>query len=196
MTDTPVSRFIDELKLAVMASSDEELARGLGVGKSTIASWRRRGTIPKAVEVRCREQHGVDWHRIRHGKPRDEEITDALFRAAFYASILLLGRDLREEEIPDFASWLAGQEGSARDVLARPLFSGELGRHNTVESHARLLALVLAGRHGTPKQLREAKDEMADELNVPRFPNQFRNRPNAPKVASRGSSKTKGVTKG
>ncbi len=42
-----VDKIIDELRAVYGASNNSDLARKMDIGKSTIASWRRRGRVPK-----------------------------------------------------------------------------------------------------------------------------------------------------
>lgn len=43
----PVGDLIDRLKAKLSVSSDADLARSLGVDRSTIASWKARGKVPR-----------------------------------------------------------------------------------------------------------------------------------------------------
>ncbi|WP_352874987.1 helix-turn-helix domain-containing protein [Mesorhizobium sp. M1006] len=53
MTDSIVDRYIRELKRHFKVTSDDDLSRKVNIGKSTLASWRRRGAIPEDFVEIC-----------------------------------------------------------------------------------------------------------------------------------------------
>lgn len=52
MSDKSVEDMITQLKLTHRAETDSDLARVLQVGRSTIASWRLRGSVPQRYLLR------------------------------------------------------------------------------------------------------------------------------------------------
>lgn len=58
-----VQEIIDRMKKVLGFTKDDELANYLGKGKSTVAGWRARSSIPIAEAIQIAQQHNVslDW---------------------------------------------------------------------------------------------------------------------------------------
>jgi len=121
--DTLADAFISRLKERLDARSDDQLAAGIGVAKSTIASWRRRGDIPPAVAKELEKKHGISFDAVRR-----ELVTEKLDGSVIGDMILLLiamrlGQELPKNKIEDWAQWIgASREDVLSNVVAR---SGE-----------------------------------------------------------------------
>lgn len=100
-----VARQISDLMLRFKAETDEELAKCLGIGRSTIASWRRRGNIPDRYLSR---QPGQDKSVVSTAPIywSDEE------RAGFRLALLRASRD----GFQDFKNYKQFVKGSAMAV--------------------------------------------------------------------------------
>lgn len=61
---TVAEAFIDRLKAQSGVSSDDALSEKIGVGKSTIASWRRRGLIPARARDELSEKLSVVYSEV------------------------------------------------------------------------------------------------------------------------------------
>lgn len=48
--EAEVSLLIDKLKARYLAETDQDLARQMGLGRSTVATWRTRGKVPAKYE--------------------------------------------------------------------------------------------------------------------------------------------------
>lgn len=102
-----VSRYTELLKRHFGVKSDDDLARRIGVGKSTLASWRMRGSIPPEIYKRLLADEGIDYFAFvqKHiawtlaDMPAGEKI---LLNAT-----LALGQKLKRSEFNDWAGWLA-----------------------------------------------------------------------------------------
>lgn len=66
---------IERMKVLYGVKTDEELARKLGIGKSTVAAWRRRNSIPASVREKIAQQFGAasafgffgeSWQGVRY----------------------------------------------------------------------------------------------------------------------------------
>lgn len=55
--DASVETIISDLRSAVMATSDADLARKLKVDKSTVSSWRSRGRVPERFAKMAKQNH-------------------------------------------------------------------------------------------------------------------------------------------
>lgn len=60
---------LNRMKEVLHARNDAELARFLGVEASTIATWKRRETIPWEMCSRLYEEHGTDLNWLLYGQP-------------------------------------------------------------------------------------------------------------------------------
>lgn len=173
MSAQSVSRFIDELKSVVWALSDDELASALKVGKSTIATWRRRGSVPAKVQRELFIKYGVDYCLIATGEPCDLAQSDRLFKVALYAAILKLGNQLNEAKIEEVASWLASHEAEFRaHILDGAVF--DIPDPFSVDAYKRVLTSVLEGSLATLATFERLRDEILNEQagsdDVPEFP--------------------------
>lgn len=107
--DDWVSKYLDALKLRMGFSSDAELAAELGFGKSTLATWRRRGDIPLPALMRIADQAGHDittGDELLFGLAVSQSAT--LVRA-LYSYVVIKYRDCfevpKEEEFRDLLWW-------------------------------------------------------------------------------------------
>ncbi|EEI5905242.1 bacteriophage CI repressor [Salmonella enterica] len=63
MNKKSLSEVLNRLMIVFKANNDSELARSLGVNRQTLASWRKRESIPYSLCINIAEQHDVslDW---------------------------------------------------------------------------------------------------------------------------------------
>ncbi|EEN5589313.1 helix-turn-helix domain-containing protein [Salmonella enterica] len=63
MNKKSLSEVLNRLMIVFEANNDSELARALGVNRQTLASWRKRDSIPYSLCISVAEQHSVslDW---------------------------------------------------------------------------------------------------------------------------------------
>lgn len=161
MSAQVVSEFINQLKAALWATSDEELAAKLGIGKSTIASWRRRGSVPDKIQREIYFQYNVDYCLIETGKPCILEQSNRLFGTALYAAIMKIGKELDEHEIQDAAAWISAHEIEFRaHIVDRAVFN--IPDPFNVEAYARVLADVLTGDLATVAAFEKLKADVAE----------------------------------
>lgn len=90
-------QIIEELKATLAAASDADLARLLGVDKSTVASWKARGSVPKRysrlLDASTQRSSGLPegW-----GSLELEAFTVALFRFTVVKAKIVLHVEPRE----------------------------------------------------------------------------------------------------
>lgn len=74
--------YIERLKSACEAVTDQELADKLGYSKQAIASWRRRGNVPVTAELKIVEALGPGFARSPNIRGvalmREREVVDAV----------------------------------------------------------------------------------------------------------------------
>jgi hypothetical protein len=98
-TDGTAGAILDRIQQALGLASDGEIARVLGIQRSTVGGWRARDTRPYSLCVEIAAKHGLslDWLLTGEGKPirgspadarpevpalsREEEAVLALYRA-------------------------------------------------------------------------------------------------------------------
>ena len=64
------SQVIERLKVLLSATTDQDIARALGVSKPTISSWRQRDTVPYAFCIQIAKERGLqlDWLLLGEGE--------------------------------------------------------------------------------------------------------------------------------
>jgi DNA-binding XRE family transcriptional regulator len=69
------SHVIDRMKEAVDAKNDSDLAKLIGVAKTTISSWRKRNSVPyrECVDISFRYAQRLDWLLTGRGKAYELE---------------------------------------------------------------------------------------------------------------------------
>lgn len=80
-----VGNLIEALKMRLGASTDVELARKLAVDKSTVSSWRSRGSLPKrymGIVTGEEEAQAVSTPPLHWGTHEEYAFKLALFRLA------------------------------------------------------------------------------------------------------------------
>lgn len=166
MSAEAVSAFIDELKSLLWAASDDELASSLKVGKSTIASWRRRGSVPAKIRRQIYFKYKIDYDLIATGTPCRDAQSSHLFLTAVYAAIMKLAKQAQEAEIEEIASWLALHEADFRAHLIDPV-AFHVADPFTTEAYERMLKQVLTGDLASLEAFRRLQNEVrADEARM------------------------------
>ncbi|HDD8964478.1 TPA: helix-turn-helix domain-containing protein [Escherichia coli] len=63
MNNKDVNAVLSRLMSLFQAENDSELARALNVNRQTLASWRKRDSVPYAICIKIAEEKGVslDW---------------------------------------------------------------------------------------------------------------------------------------
>lgn len=121
-----VDEAIQGLKVRFSAETDEELAKALGIGRSTISSWRLRGSVPsRYLQRKPSEPSGAF-----HSSPREwGEEDHAAFALALLRFFRLYGhcfstyRDFLENGHLA-AAHIWGINAEAKDDLLREMNSG------------------------------------------------------------------------
>ncbi len=107
MSGSIVDRYISALKRRFGVDSDDALARELKIGKSTLATWRRRSAIPNDFYGDLLHSHRIDYFAIV-----GEHIAETLAGSTAGEKLLLsaamqLGRELEPASVTDWANWIA-----------------------------------------------------------------------------------------
>jgi len=64
-----INEILERMRLVLDAKNDAALARALGVEPNTIATWKRRETVPWELCVRLHEEHGTDLNWLLYDQP-------------------------------------------------------------------------------------------------------------------------------
>lgn len=155
-----VSEFIDGYKRALAVKTDDELAERIGVAKSTIATWRRRESIPARVQSEAYNDIGIvylpDGLEIESYTPKPVR---KLIESAYFVALLRLGQNLKtDEEIIDFAEWLSQNTHRVRALCFHSLTFAEFTGSDPVP-FKRMLADVLTGKHCSPDEIRRLRQQ-------------------------------------
>lgn len=155
-----VSEFIDGYKRALSVKTDDELADKIGVAKSTIATWRRRGVIPARIQSLAYDEIGIvylpdGWEVAGYtSKPIKK-----LIESTYFVALLRLGQSLRtNDEVIDFAEWLSQYDHRVRSLCFHSLTFDEF-MGNEPAAFKRMLADVLSGKHCSPDEIRRLRRE-------------------------------------
>lgn len=117
VSEVPADQLINVLKDLVSVERDAELAEVFGLGKSTVASWRRRGVVPQPILDRAKSEFGLTSEFIAQKLRSEASINDIMHGNAFFHAVLRLGATLAPSEISDVASLLYRHEHAVRAVL-------------------------------------------------------------------------------
>jgi len=106
-TENIATAYIDYAKSKLGVKSDDELARILDVGKSTIASWRRRGSIPEDLYSDLLTSKEIDYFLFF-----DEYMTRRLSGSeigdiVILSMAMIISKNLSTNEIADWAEWIS-----------------------------------------------------------------------------------------
>ncbi|THD81542.1 hypothetical protein E7811_16690 [Aliigemmobacter aestuarii] len=133
---------IDKLKARYLVDTDQELARALKLGRSTVATWRNRGSVPaKYVEI----ANSADTRKFYGETPWDQWAP--LEKAAMQLALMRLMRDKRPM-LDDYTAFvrlgqelgtaLAEEHGRAAHEIASVMADNE------IEQPTRALDLIVA----------------------------------------------------
>ena len=160
--DNWVSEYLSVIKLRLGLSSDAELASELGFGKSTFATWRRRGEIPDAALVRLAD-------RVGHDLTTGDELVfalsvsqSAMLMRAIYTYIVLVRRnEIDVGERDDFTDllWWSGMRGPIERLLLPIIKEKTKENFRPAEVFAELRDDIDSGRLASPAQLIDLWEE-------------------------------------
>ena len=172
MANAQVLAFIQALKQCTGASSDEQLAAELKVGKSTIGSWRIRGSVPNKVKLDALDRYRIDFDSLEVQDQTPSEVVQFLITSAEILSIMQLAHTLKEDELADYAMWLGENRLRLRSIVTDGLFFEAYCSENA-RVFTRLLTDVMTGKRATPSELRALK-EADDQLTRSQPADEFR----------------------
>ncbi|TIN73682.1 MAG: bacteriophage CI repressor [Mesorhizobium sp.] len=107
MTDSIVDRYIRELKRHFKVTSDDDLSRKVNIGKSTLASWRRRGAIPADFCGAMLHDERIDYFKLVRDHVAEAISMSAAGEKMLLSAAISLGRQLDDAPARDWASWIA-----------------------------------------------------------------------------------------
>lgn len=139
--------------------SDEALAATLGVGKSTVATWRRRGSVPRKAVVEIERRYGIELSSL--DQRGSSELRDYLLRYALYyivvsCSRLLIEDGADEAEDPALADDFAIMDPYLKRAINR---AASATQYQGVHGAAEFLSHLRAGRVQLSDILAEARQE-------------------------------------
>jgi transcriptional regulator with XRE-family HTH domain len=118
------SLYIKRLKEKLSLETDEALASKIGVGKSTVSSWRQRGQIPAEMRADLQKKFGVKYSDVQREYAVALGKASHLIEAAVAHSILRLGASIAPDEWQDWASWLVSNKHTlVNELLANVEFA-------------------------------------------------------------------------
>lgn len=152
MPENPAITFIDALKAKLRCASDEQFSQKLGLGKSTLASWRMRASVPKRVRDDMLIEYGIYYDKLALNKDGRERIIRDQIKTAFFISMLRLGKIVEEKEVVDVASWIANNDHHIRNFFIRD-FEKEFGMiYGKPEEFTHMLLRIARGQ-GSPEAI-------------------------------------------
>ena len=106
MTQSIVQTYIERLKKHFRVTSDDELARKLEIGKSTIATWRRRGAVPKDV---WGEQlvYDIDFFPVIYDHLAKEVSKSEMGERILLNAAMRLSLEINPSDVSEWANWIA-----------------------------------------------------------------------------------------
>jgi hypothetical protein len=155
--------YIDRLKSHFRVSSDEALARRIGTAKSTIATWRRRGSIPEQVYGELFEREQIDFFAVI-----DQYLGEKLAatEAGHIAVLIMFGRLARElgpEDMVEWATWVGRNRTSLLSRLAKRADHRSLSEGSIPDRLAQILVTVASSAQYGASFLREARSAIDAE---------------------------------
>lgn len=160
--------YINALKRAKKANSDDELAKALGLGKSTLASWRRRGAVPNEIAGDLLIDGVLDYLAVIHEHLAQSLASSDLGETMLLQAAMLLASEMNEHEIRQWAGWLAEQRMLIFRAVVKAESSGRPEEFLT-DDHisVRLMALGARAARGdilTPELLKRLRRDYMGDL--------------------------------
>lgn len=111
------SLYLERLKDKLSARSDDELAKKLQVGKSTLSTWRVRGVVPPGSIKDLEAVSGIKYSDVRREFYEQVARESRLIESAVYLSFLRLGASAHPDSHQEWATWLAINKKAVIDAL-------------------------------------------------------------------------------
>ncbi|MGB5086423.1 MAG: helix-turn-helix domain-containing protein [Methylocystis silviterrae] len=153
-TANPAEDFIDRVKEALSLTRDEDLATRLNLGKSTIATWRRRGSIPFKKHAEIEELTGVKYTDVLVERlTRSNELYD-ICRISYLNAISKLFNEANKDELNELSFRLSRHEDAIARII-RDRVSEIAGEHLSPESVVALVHRAYNGDFISPMEIRD-----------------------------------------
>lgn len=107
VTENIAAAYIEYAKSTLGVTSDDELARALNVGKSTIASWRRRGSIPEDLFGDLLISKKIDYFDFFYEYMATRLSMSEIGDAIVLMMAMTIAKSLSSSEIADWAEWIS-----------------------------------------------------------------------------------------
>lgn len=107
---TAAATFIDRVKESLALERDEDLAVRLQVGKSTIATWRRRGQIPFDRRAEMEAISGAYYERAFADHFKEVPAIDRIVRIAYIKALAQLFSSAEKGQLNDLSFHIAERE--------------------------------------------------------------------------------------
>jgi hypothetical protein len=156
MLKNGVTLFIEKAKEALGTPRDVDFAARLGVGKSTIASWRNRMEIPQDRIKEIEALSGVKYDNIMKNEfERDSHII-VISKIAFFRAAALLFNRANPHDLNKLVNHLLDiEEDTYRLIIARVEDSA---KDRIIDNQLlKLIQIAYAGSFLSPEELNEAE---------------------------------------
>ncbi|MBU3889860.1 helix-turn-helix domain-containing protein [Methylosinus sp. KRF6] len=110
MLKNSTATFLEKVKLALGTDRDADLAARLGVGKSTIASWRLREEIPKKKLKVIEELSGIRFDSVRTDTIEGNSVVLSVTRIAYLHAVGVAFNSSSPHSINAIVSYLIANE--------------------------------------------------------------------------------------
>ncbi|MEE1656480.1 helix-turn-helix domain-containing protein [Microvirga sp. CF3062] len=162
MTSTIAGAYIDKLKAHFSVRKDEELAQRIAVGKSTIASWRQRGTIPLTSRMKLEELTGVSYQETQREFVADVGEISHLIEAGLNLALIRLGSKLSPDSYSAWAIWLSLNRRKLLDLIFEDQNEGS-GERNMEGAVTRTFLRIANNQLLTPEQLLQLRASASED---------------------------------
>jgi hypothetical protein len=103
--------FIDRVKEVLSLKRDEDLAARFRLGKSTIATWRRRGSIPYKKHSEIEREAGIKYIDILTDELRKKRVdVSNICHISYHNALAHLFHGAKSSDLNDLAFRISGQK--------------------------------------------------------------------------------------
>lgn len=145
MSRNVAADFISAVKNALKITKDEDLARHYGLGKSTIASWRARNSIPVSTIKKMENDTKISFEYFFRARSSNQPFFEWLVELTFLAAFSDACEKLEKSERHELILRTVWHANSMKELISERIHM-EIGNQNIIDTYPDIIADAFRGK--------------------------------------------------
>ena len=144
MSGNVAAAFLVAVKQKLGLARDEDFAAYFGLAKSTIASWRARGTIPRKHISKIEQASGLTIEKFSNNELTRKPFFDWLVEVAFLSALSNAWGDLTRSERQELILRLVWRVKGLKEIASERI-AMRIGNQDIIEAYLDVVADAFGG---------------------------------------------------